>query len=758
MNQTRYSARPAASFLAVAAASVLLAADAAALDCDLSGYQPKEGLSVRAEPGYLEMTWAGAQGRELRLRLGLKEGQPIVREMAYREPGGGWRAVAENLRPEFHVTTGKRRISRQQLNPLRDLGIEPGHELIDKEKWNVFWDAPLVVPGLAGVNPDLPRRPEEIQRAAADYRITGCAVRTRGARLEATFDGVSLGVFSGKLRYTVYRGTNLVRQEVIAKTEEPSVAYKYRAGLAGFRITPDTRVVWRDTSRAWQRYEFGGAPNQDPVALRARNRLALVELAAGTLAVFPPPHKFFFAREIELNLGYVWYRKDGEESFSVGVRQADREEMFRPYGFSDELWNKRVRQARHFALGNFALYNAPPGTWQRMAVYFYLSPEGARATQQAVLKFTHGDRYKPLDGYKVLVNHFHTHFAEQLADAGGLDFRPPWIAAFRALGINIAVMSDFHGDGHPNDPGPLRFAEQHTYFEACRRHSDRDFLIVPGEEPNAYFGGHYNMVFPRPVYWTKVRGEGQEFVESHPKYGRVYHAGSAADVLELLRREDGVVWQAHPRTKGSTGYPDAIRDTPQFRSGRFLGGAFQSLPADLSQDRLCEARCLVLLDDMNNWGLRKYLIADGDTYTKYPEDEIYPHLAVNYVRLHRTPGFDEGWAPVVEALREGEFFVTTGEVLIPRFAVETGEAGARVAAEVAWTFPLEFVEAVWGDGRATDRTIVSATDLPPFGRRRFTIPFDAQQAKWVRFAAWDSAGNGAFTQPVHLRGAGEARE
>jgi len=520
--------------------------------------------------------------------------------------------------------------------------------------------------------------------------------------------------------------------------------------LTGFHIGPGTRIVWRDTSRAWQRYEFGGALNRDPVALRARNRLALVELPTGTLAVFPPPHKFFFAREIELNLGYVWYRKDGEESFSAGIRQADREEMFRPYGFSDELWSKRVRQSRQFALGNFALYNAPPGTWQRMAVYFYLSPKDARAAQQAVLRFTHGDRYKPLDGYKVLVNHFHTHFAEQVSDAGSLDFRPPWIDAFRALGINVAMMSDFHGDGHPDDAGPLRFAEQRTYFEACRRHSDRDFLIVPGEEPNAYLGGHYNLIFPRPVYWTKVRTEGQEFVEQHPEYGRVYHTGSAEDVLEMLRREDAVVWQAHPRTKGSTGYPDAIRDTPQFRSGRFLGGAFQSLPADLSRDRLCEARCLALLDDMNNWGLRKFLIADGDTYTKYPEDEIYPHLAVNYVRCERTPRFEEGWSALLEALREGEFFVTTGEVLIPHYSVEAGEEGIRVVADVEWTFPLEFVEAVWGDGAKVERMVVSATDLPPFGRRRFVIPVKAPRARWVRFAAWDSAGNGAFTQPVHL--------
>ena len=43
-----------------------------------------------------------------------------------------------------------------------------------------------------------------------------------------------MGVFSGGLRFTVYRGTNLLRLEAVAKTDEPSVAYIYRGGLKGF--------------------------------------------------------------------------------------------------------------------------------------------------------------------------------------------------------------------------------------------------------------------------------------------------------------------------------------------------------------------------------------------------------------------------------------------------------------------------------------------------------------------------------------------
>jgi hypothetical protein len=102
-------------------------------------------------------------------------------------------------------------------------------------------------------------------------------------------------------------------------------------------------------------------------------------------------------------------------------------------------------------------------------------------------------------------------------------------------------------------------------------------------------------------------------------------------------------------------------------------------------------------------------------------------------------------------MRAGNFFVTSGEVLIKRFAVEGSGGRREVFAEIEWTYPLEFVELVWGDGSTTGRQIISATDQPPFGSRVYRIPVDIAGKKWLRFAAWDSAGNGAFAQPVHLR-------
>lgn len=96
-----------------------------------------------------------------------------------------------------------------------------------------------------------------------------------------------------------------------------------------------------------------------------------------------------------------------------------------------------------------------------------------------------------------------------------------------------------------------------------------------------------------------------------------------------------------------------------------MGGSYQSLPVDQSQKRLCEERCFGLLDDMNNWNGPKYMIAEGDTYMKYPDDETYPELMVNYVKLDRVPKFTESWDPLLKAVRSGELLCFKRRDIVP---------------------------------------------------------------------------------------------
>jgi hypothetical protein len=124
---------------------------------------------------------------------------------------------------------------------------------------------------------------------------------------------------------------------------------------------------------------------------------------------------------------------------------------------------------------------------------------------------------------------------------------------------------------------------------------------------------------------------------------------------------------------------------------------------DLSEKRMTEYRSFDASDTMNNLyastGLKpKYLMPDIDTYVQGPEDNLYSGYQTAYLKLGRVPGPDEDWTPVLKAMRDGDFFVTTGEILIKSFAVEGSGNKRTVTADVNWTFPLEFVEVVWGTG------------------------------------------------------------
>jgi hypothetical protein len=224
-----------------------------------------------------------------------------------------------------------------------------------------------------------------------------------------------------------------------------------------------------------------------------------------------------------------------------------------------------------------------------------------------------------------------------------------------------------------------------------------------------------------------------------------------------MRRENGLMWTAHPRIKGSRTYPDKYWDAPFFRSERFLGAAWKAMPADLSLPKL-GMRVLDLFDDMANAGLRKYVVAEADLFRMEPDHESYAHMNINYLQIDRVPAFQEGWQPVLDALRQGRFFATTGEVLIPSFRIGGKRSGESVKqgsdflleADVEWTFPLAFAEIVSGDGEKVYRQRIDLSGTRPFGTMKLREPLQLSGRKWARLEVWDLARNGAFTQPVWI--------
>ena len=779
-----------ASALAAAVFEFCVPAGLAESFCSLTGYKAASGLTAEVTGDALVVTWAGANSDQLRLRLTINSGTPTIQELAVKHAGGGWSTVGSNLTPEFDVVTGRRRMDQEQLPALKESVGNVTQAVLDHYKWDAFWDAPLRIPGdeiahfgstpppngIPGTDqPGLPRTEAEVTRSTATYQASGCAVKTDGQRLEVSFPGVEMGIFSGRLQFTVYKGTNLIRQEVLAKTEKPDIAYKYDAGLKGFTIKPQSNIVWRDTANVWQNYSLEAPANKKPATVMAANRLLAAETGGGSIAVFPPPHNFFWTREISVNLGYNWYSKDSDSSYSIGIRQAEDE--------IDPAYSGRGAEDRR---QNFALYSARPGTEQNMPIYLLVSAGPGQATVDAALAYTRNDHYQALPGYWIMARHFHTSPLPRLAELGGLNAVLPDFELARAAGINIfgpvggggALTT---GEMHPNQkadiasgsaliaaamfttpnpkaPEEVRLKEMSQYYEMARLQSrpKERFLVMPDEELFNYpMPAHNDILISHPFYFVSGRKEGEALVENNAKYGKVYHIGSPEDLMQMTHAEDAFIMMPHPDTKGSAGYPEGFKDAAFFKDPNYRGLGFRwGMGVDRSEKRLSDYRVMPLFDKMNNWVANlptppKYLDAITETYEQGPGDDFYANNPVSYVKTEGTPGIDN-WKPVIDAMMKGNFFVTSGEVLIPSYSVEGSGDKRTITADVEWTFPLEFAEVVWGDGQKTDRQIIPLTDLPAFGKHHFAIPFDATSKKWVRFAVWDSAGNGAFVQPIKL--------
>ena len=42
---------------------------------------------------------------------------------------------------------------------------------------------------------------------------------------------------------------------------------------------------------------------------------------------------------------------------------------------------------------------------------------------------------------------------------------------------------------------------------------------------------------------------------------------------------------------------------------------------------------------------------------------------MNYLKIDKTPGPEDDYSPILKSLRDGNFFVTTGEILIRNYTV-----------------------------------------------------------------------------------------
>jgi len=646
-------------------------------------------ISVAATGNAVSVSWPDETSRTWQATFSLDPARPLISSISV-----GASPILTDANPVYSGETGKRRGG-----------------------WNAFFDDPTT-------------HPEGTRPVTGTFRLRGARAKSVGDRVEIVFDGMRMGSFEGAIAYTFYPGSRLIQQEAVLTTNDPDVAYYYDAGLdmsaPAYRTAGNnmkSEVAYYDTNGALQRVTHNGfQAEREPVKVRYRTLAA--QMTGGSIAVFPAPHQYFFPRDFSSNLAYLWHR-GWRGRVGIGIRQ-----------LRDENWQY------------YPWMNAPPGRAQHMSVFFLVAEGPAETALAQVLRYTNSDRFPALAGYKTMSTHWHLADTVQ-AMANGFQWTPPFKPVLKAMGVDASMIMDFHGDGHPADLTDVRLDELDAYFRALKAQSDPEFLLIPAEEANVHLGGHWTVVFPKPVYWFMSRPKNAEaaFEMQHQKYGKVYSTANAQEMLDLVRREGGYMYQTHPRTKGSTGFPDKILETEHFRDPRYLGGGWKALPSDLSSPRLGD-RAFDLLDDLSNMGLRKKTFGEVDMFQFDYTHELYAHMNINYIKLDRLPSFDR-WGDALEPLARGEFFTTTGEVLLPKVDWSKSTANEVVAVvEAQWTFPLRFAEIVWSDGKTTHRETIPLSESREFGKRTFEWRAPAATWQWARVAVWDVAGNGAFVNPT----------
>ena len=436
-----------------------LYACASPIRSDLSGIQPGP-ISVTSDRALL-VSWSDAAKQHWQTTFSLDSAKPLITAISVDE-----RIIVRDARPYYRCTTGKR------------VG-----------GWDAFFDFP-------------PANPAGTRQFMQAFHPSQVVAKTVGNRVEITFDGLEIGIFNGSLRYTFYPGSALIQQAAIVHTAEPDTAYYYDAGLE-MTAEQDTRpgrnmeskISYYDTDSRLQ--EITPPYDSDRRSVVGHYRTIAAKMGAGSIAVFPPPHRYFFARDYTTNQGYLWY-SSWRGRVGLGLHQ---------YPDDDTTIDPWI--------------NAPPDTDQEMGLFLLPGAGASSATLQDVLAYTHQDHFTHLDGFITFAPHWHLAYTVQ-AMANGIAWEPPFKSAMKAIGIDSAMIMDFHGDGHPADLTETRLHELQEYYRSTRAQSGSEFLLIPAEEADIYLGGHWSLTFPHPVYWLQDRKPGEPFEAVDKIYRKVY--------------------------------------------------------------------------------------------------------------------------------------------------------------------------------------------------------------------------------------------
>ena len=653
---------------------------------DLTQFNAAGAVSVaNKDSATLIATWSDKVGARYQVVFNLAGGQPLLKSLSTaRATAADFITVAQDVDARYRVTLGTRH-------------VQAGWPYVFFDQ--VDGNTPAPAPYLSLLN-------------LKSVRV----VSESPHRVNIIFSTLAIGPYVGELTFYIYDGTPLLHVQASMLVDKPWVAYIYD----GLCYADFATVSYQNSHGIFQTTNAASLPQiapGEPAKVIAKHRTIMGSVVGGngTLAVMSPPHTGVYPTDFSDNFGWLQAGKN-----FIGTKMSYADDRIRPW------------------------VDAPQGATQRMDVFLLFSTNNPQATLTRVLAYTHGDFFKPIPGHYTLAEHFHPEFTD--ANLHGRDTLTPFKQTMQSIGVQILQPMEFHGPGHSMIDSSNRLNELLTMFYLLQANSDDNFLLIPGEEYNNFFGGHWSYMFPHPVYFTGWRGQnGREYRETNVvvggvTYPLVYQIGDAVRMSQLLKDEGGMAWTSHPRVKDSRYTPDSFVNSDFYRDDSYQAGDWKAMPLDLSKDRL-GFRGFQLMDETAQWGYRKSMLGEVDTFALNSTHEIYAHMNVNYLELPAFPS-KTNWASVVECVRQGKFFTTTGELLIHSW--ETTQSG--VTAKVEWYFPPAYAEITWGGASGVHKLKKSLVDQVEFDTQEITIAADLKTANWVRFEIWDIARDGAFSQ------------
>ncbi len=325
---------------------------------DLSEFSNVSGAIVEEAEGIFVVSWpAGKNGVKGVLKLDMKANSPLLSSIQLTDSKGN-HEISNDVDPLFLLAVGQ-----------RDLSKENG--------WDIFFDR-------RAYNPY-----KTFKISLEKENIT---VKSKGKRAIIQVNSINAGNVDGWLEIILYHGSPLLNMAAVISTEEDAKAIIYDAGLVS-----DSKVwneiFWYDTE-GYLQSSLTTETDRKSENLAVKYRTIIGESIAGSLAISPPPHQYFHPLDNAYNLKYVWYGEDYRElvdGYGIGIRQ-------------DLMGDNR----------HVPWFNAPPKTDQRLNFFVLLSASKDGQVLEDVKAYTHDDQYKPLDGYRTMVSHFHTEHMDDI--------------------------------------------------------------------------------------------------------------------------------------------------------------------------------------------------------------------------------------------------------------------------------------------------------------------------------------------------------